>query len=71
MSGVCWAQDGNLGVFYKSAGEIYLMAGRAQEAAVFFSRAVTLFQLVTDIDVSRLIAECQSMIQFASAQRQN
>ena len=64
----CIGQDGNLGVFYKSAGEICLMAGRHQQAVEFFARAVTLFQTVQDLDVSRLIQECQSMIQFASNQ---
>ena len=61
-------RDGNLGVYYKSAGELNLMSGRHAKALGYFTTAVELFKTVRDMDLTGLIAECNSLISFAAGQ---
>lgn len=57
---------GDVGALFKSIGEMMLLAGKNEEAIPILSKAISLFQEVTQIDCTGLIEGCNQLLALAA-----
>lgn len=60
--------SGTAAVYYKVGGEICMLSGDYALAVPMLNDAVAIFETVTEVDCTRLIAECRSMLAFTGAE---
>jgi hypothetical protein len=61
-------EDGNLAVLYKTSGEIMLLGGDFVSPKPILEDAVRIFDRITELDCTKLIESCKTMLLFCKAQ---
>jgi len=59
-------QDGNAGVYYKLAGEMYVLGSSCNVGTPLLEEATQLFAAETSIDTSGLMKQCTDLIAYCN-----